>query len=43
VYEVNPAEVKSLIIDGEPYPLSQLLDLRGFPSVGKMGWEEDVD
>jgi len=43
VYEVNPTEVKSLIIDGEPYPLSQLLDLRGFPSVGKMGWVEDVD
>ena len=37
---------KCLILDDMAHPLSQLLDLRGFSSIGKMEWvdeTEDVD
>lgn len=37
---------KCLILDDMAHPLSQLLDLRGFSSIGKMDWvdeAEDVD
>lgn len=39
-YEMCPSNgtTKCLIIDDVPHPLRQLLDLRGFPSIGKMEW-----
>lgn len=42
VYEFCPASptVSSLVIGDDVFPLRQLLDLRGFPVVGKMEWTE---
>lgn len=39
-YEMCPARgtTKCIVIDGVPHPLQQVLDLRGFPSIGKMEW-----
>lgn len=42
-YEMCPTEVNCIVIGDDAFPLRQLLDLRGFPVVGKMEWPEDVD
>ena len=45
VYEFCPASpsVSSLVIGDDVFPLRQLLDLRGFPVIGKMEWVELED
>jgi hypothetical protein len=42
VYEFCPASppVSALVIGDDVFPLRQLLDLRGFPVIGKMEWSE---
>ena len=43
VYEVHPDEVLCLVIGDDAIPLRQLLDLRGFSVIGKIGFEDDDD
>ena len=47
VYEMCPdaGTTPCIIIEDEAFPLRQVLDLRGFPALGKMDWvdPDDVD
>ena len=48
VYEMCPERgtTECIILGEDAHPLNQILDLRGFPSIGKMEWlepDEDVD
>jgi hypothetical protein len=45
VYELCPeyGTTKCIVIDDTPYPLSQVLDLRGVQVIGKMEWLDEDD